>query len=145
MRNLILITDGGDNASLPEAAAEDAGRQGITIFTVGLGDPDGVHIPDPKHPGQYITYKGTEVRSGLNEDILRKIAGATPHGRYIPARTGSMDLGSLYSQLRQRIENEEDETAKAMIWQEWYQAILLPAIILLIIEALIGDRRRLSG
>ena len=143
-RNLILITDGGDNTSLPVPAAQEAGERGITIFTVGLGNPDGVRIPDPDHEGQFITYEGSQVRSRLDEDILRQIALATPHGMYIPARTGSLDLGSLYSQLMRRIDSDSLKKGQALVWQEWYQAFLLPVILLLVIEGVIRERRRIQ-
>jgi len=42
---LVLITDGEDHDSEPLKAAEEARREGIVIYTVGIGSGKGVPIP----------------------------------------------------------------------------------------------------
>ena len=42
---IVLISDGEDLSGKARAAAEEAKKKGIVIFTVGLGDPQGASIP----------------------------------------------------------------------------------------------------
>jgi len=138
-KDIILITDGDDQDSFPVEAAEQAARAHVRIHTVGLGDPDGTRIPDPS--GGFIKYNGQVVRSGLNADLLREIAAATPGGVYIPVGTGTMDLGELYRKVIATSEKTEQESKRAKIWQEWYQFFLGIGIVLLSVEWFISERK----
>jgi Ca-activated chloride channel family protein len=138
-RDIILITDGEDHGSMPKNAAEEAAKHGIRIHTVGLGSPDGTRIPIGG--GQYLQYNTAYVRSKLDEKLLREIAAATL-GTYIPVRTGTMDLGQLYKQVIATAAKREEESRRATVWSEWYQSSLLVALALLVIESLIGERRK---
>ena len=47
-RDLILITAGGDHASLPVEAARRAGQEQVRLLAIGLGDEGNQrHIPIP--------------------------------------------------------------------------------------------------
>ena len=138
-RDIILITDGEDHGSMPIEAAEEAAKHGIRIHTVGLGSPDGTRVPISG--GQYLRYNDEYVRSRLDEKLLREIAAATL-GTCIPVRTGTMDLGQLYSQVIATAAKREEESRRATVYSEWYQSFLLVALSLLVIESLIGERRK---
>lgn len=138
-RDIIVITDGEDHGSMPVQAAEEAARHGIRIHTVGLGSPDGTRVPIDV--GQYLRYKDEYVRSRLDEKLLREIAAATL-GTYIPVRTGTMDLGQLYEQVITTAAKREEESRRATVYSEWYQSFLFVALASLVIESLIGERRK---
>ena len=140
-RDIILITDGEDHGSMPEKAAEEASRHGIRIHTVGLGSPDGTRIPAPGPGGRYIRYNNEDVRSRLDEKSLRETAAATL-GTYIPVQTATMDLGQLYERVIATAAKREEQSRRATVWSEWYQSFLVAAMALLIIESLIGERRK---
>ncbi len=140
-RDIILITDGEDHGSMPVQAAEEAAKHGIRIHTVGLGSPDGTRVPLSGADGGYLQYHNEYVRSRLGEKVLREIAAATL-GTYTPVRTGTMDLGQLYEQVIATAARKEEESRRATIWSEWYQSFLLVALALLVIESLIGERRK---
>ena len=140
-RDIILITDGEDHDTMPEKAAEEAAKHGIHIHTVGLGSPSGTRIPVPGSLGEYVRYEGEYHRSSLNEKKLREIAAATV-GTYIPVRTGSMDLGQLYEQVIATAEKKEEESRRATVWSEWFQSFLLVALVLLVVESMIGEVRK---
>ena len=138
-RDIILITDGEDHGSMPVQAAEEAAKHGIRIHTVGLGNPDGTRVPIAG--GQYLRYNNEYVRSKLDEKLLREIAAATL-GTHIPVRTGTMDLGQLYEQVIATAAKREEESRRATVYSEWYQSFLLVALALLVIESLLGERRK---
>lgn len=96
----VLITDGEDQDSFPLEAAAVAAERGVRIFTVGIGDPNvGARIPIDGEPAgasrRYVTHDGKEVLSRMDEGLLQAVARET-RGAYVPARTGTYDLGDVY-------------------------------------------------
>jgi len=134
-KDLILITDGDDQDSFPVEAAQEAVREGVRIFTVGLGSPEGVTLSG-------VEYRGRPVVSGLNEDLLREIAFTHPEGKYLPVRTGTGDLGELYRAAIATAEAREEASRETRIFEEWYQAPVAIALALLAAEWFVSERRR---
>ncbi|MBN2534912.1 MAG: VWA domain-containing protein [Spirochaetales bacterium] len=149
-KDIILITDGEDDDSFPEEAAEAAGEKGIRILAFGLGDEnEGTRIPVTDENGRrtYMTYKDKEgntqlVISRLGADTLRKMVNMTPGGRYLNVATGNFDLGKIYQDLIASAEKKELESSTITRYEEQYQFLLFPGFVLLIIEMFIGIRRR---
>ena len=139
-RDIILITDGEDHESFPLEAAETAKKRGIRIHTVGLGDPDGANIP-LRRDGTYnlLKYKDRTVSSKLDETTLKKIAEIT-QGVFIPVRTHLADLAELYRDYIAVSEKHEMESKESKVWSELFQFFLGIAIVLLIVESLLGER-----
>ncbi len=78
---MVLITDGEDHSTGLDEALADAQKQGLKIFTVGIGTADGDLIPVTDASGNTVTYKkdksGKTVVSRLGETTLMKIASST--------------------------------------------------------------------
>ncbi len=140
-RDVILITDGEDHESFPIQAAEDAAKRGIKIHTVGLGDPDGTTIPI-RRSGTYslLKYQDETVKTRLDETTLKKIAEITK-GIFIPVRTHRVDLADLYHNHIAVADKREAESMESKVWSELFQFFLGIAIIFLMAEALLGERR----
>jgi len=140
-RDIILITDGEDHKSFPIEAAESAAKLGIRIHTVGLGDPDGSNIP-LRDNNSYTLLKLDDrvVTTKLDESTLVKIAEIT-QGVFIPVRTGLVDLGELYRSTIAISEKREMESKENKIWQELFQFFLGFAILALMAEGLLGERK----
>jgi Ca-activated chloride channel family protein len=144
-KDIILITDGEDHDSFPLEAAEEAGRRGIRIIAVGLGDENqGKRIPvtDEKGNRTFLTYQGREVWSKLDAATLRKMVNATPGGRYLNVATGTIDLGDVYHKLIAGEEKREIESKTVRLYEEKFQIFLAFALFLLTVEMVVGDRRR---
>ena len=145
-KDIILITDGDDHESFPETAAEKAGQQGIRIITIGMGDENqGSRIPITDETGQktFLKYEGQEVWSKLGGDTLRKIAYATAEGKYLAVEPGTtLDLGQIYEDLIASAQKRELESLATMKYDEKFQVFLALAIILIICEALISERKK---
>ena len=141
-RDIILITDGEDHESFPIEAAEKAAQRGIKIHTVGLGDPDGANIPIHQS-GSYnlLKHNNETVRTKLDEKSLKKIAEITK-GIFIPVRTDLVDLADLYQRHIATAEKREVESKKSRIWSELFQFFLGIAILLIVIEYLLGEQRK---
>ncbi|PYJ14195.1 MAG: hypothetical protein DME94_09790, partial [Verrucomicrobia bacterium] len=100
-RALIIFTDGeelsGDAVNAAKAAAAD---DGVRIFTVGVGTPQGSLIPVTGDDGQTAFVKdpaGQVVKSKLDENRLREIAEATG-GFYVHLENGPRTMQQLQSE-----------------------------------------------
>jgi len=119
-KDIILITDGEDHDSFPVEAAGEAGRRGVRIIAVGLGDgAQGKRIPvtDERGNRSFLTYEGREVWSRLDAETLRKIVNATPGGRYLNVSTGTIDLGAVYANLIAGEEKREIESLTVKLYE----------------------------
>jgi Ca-activated chloride channel family protein len=142
-KDLILISDGEDQGSYPEVAASVAGEQGVRILAIGLGDEvKGSRIPVEGEGGQrtYLAAGGGEVWTRLMPMTLRKMALATPGGRYLHAATGTFDLGSLYRGLIEGEKGRDFGPVEITRYQEKFQVFLLAALLLLAAESLLPER-----
>jgi Ca-activated chloride channel family protein len=145
-RDLILITDGEDHDSFPVEAAQKAAGEGIRIIAIGLGDEkEGSRIPITGPDGQktFLKYQGQEVWSKLDADTLRKVASATDGGRYIGVEPGTtLDLGDIYEKLVASAQKHQTESAMMTEYDEGFQIFLSAAVLLLICEVLISERKK---
>lgn len=141
---IILITDGEDHTGAALAAAEEAKLAGIRIFTIGIGRDEGSPIPAPG--GGFRRDRRREIiLSRLDETTLQKIALDTS-GRYVRSVTGDVDLEQIYSQgIKATLEDQELGSKRQKRWEERYQWILAVALIALMVEPLISERRRRKG
>ena len=139
---ILLISDGGDLAGAALEAAREAGRRGIPIFTVGIGDTAGATIPQDDGTGA-VTYNGQTVQTCLEEKALIDIARESG-GRYVPfgtAGTAQTTLGAIFRQhLRQVAAREQQERVEHR-YIERYQWFLLPALLLLLLAAALSRGR----
>jgi Ca-activated chloride channel homolog len=143
-RDIILITDGGDQESFPVEAARDAGKRGIRLIAIGLGDEnEGRRIPITNQSGErtFLTYQGREVWSKLDADTLRRMVNATPGGRYLNVSTGAIDLGDVYTKLIGSAQKRALEEQTTERYEEKFQIFLAAAFLLLCAEAIVKERR----
>lgn len=139
-RDVVLITDGGDQGSLPLQAAGELGALGARIIAVGLGDEiTGQPIPDAGSDEGYLQYEGRPVLTTLDGQALRELAGVTPGGRYVNVATGTFDLGALYVQLIASADRRLLESTEREVFQERFQPFLAAALALLALEFLLPD------
>ena len=136
-RVIILITDGEDHEGNVMQAAERAAEQGIRIFTIGIGTPEGAPI---QIGGEFIKDdKGEMVVSKLGEPLLEKIAQATD-GAYIRSTNQSIGLDEIV----RTINNMEKGDLAALRFEEFneqFQYLIGAALVLLLLEFLLLDRR----
>jgi Ca-activated chloride channel family protein len=147
-KDVILISDGEDQDSFPAEAAAAAAEQGVRIIAIGLGDDtSGSRIPivDASGERRYLTYGGREVWTRLEAETMRRIALATPGGRYLHAATGSFDLGAIYRELITGSEGRDLGPVEITRHQERFQVFLGAAFALLVAQWLLRDRGRRSG
>ena len=148
-KDIILITDGEEHEgyeSFPVQAAEKAGKEGIRIIAIGLGDDQtGSRIPviGPNGEKTFLKYKGQEVWSKLDSKTLAEIALASNGGKYLAVRPGeTLDLGRIYAELIESAEKRELESTTMTTYDEKFQIFVALALMLLIAEVLVSERRK---
>lgn len=141
-KDVILITDGEDHDSYPVEAAETAAQQGITVHTVGIGDPSGARIPVMTDGRRgFLEHDGEPVMSKLGESTLRTIALETG-GAYVPAGTKAFSLDEVYEEKIAKKEGRETEQKTLERRTNRYQWVLVVAFVLLAVEPLVSERKR---
>ena len=144
-KDIILITDGEDQDSFPVEAAKEAGERGIRLIAIGLGDEkEGQRIPVVNEKGErlFLRHGDQEVWTRLDADTLRKMVDATPGGRYLNVATGTFDLGAIYRDLLADAEKRTLESLKINRYEEKFQIFLGAAILLLLAEMALSERKR---
>lgn len=141
---LILITDGEDHVKDPVETAKEAAKEGIVIYTVGIGSVQGVPIPLYDQRGAQTGFKkdrnGEVVMTKLDEVSLEKIALETG-GKYYRASPGQAELDRIYDDIA-AMEKKELASQKFAQYEDRFQIVLGLAIALLILEGLLSERRR---
>jgi Ca-activated chloride channel family protein len=141
---ILLLTDGEETESKPLEAADEAAKLAIKIFAVGIGSRSGELVPELGENEQaagYIKDKdGKYVTSRLDEDLLAQIAGKTGGG-YLRADAQHFGVEAIEGALA-RLKRTENETRLVKQYDEIYEYLLSPALLLLLFEACMGDRRR---
>lgn len=136
-RVMILITDGETHDRGALEAAEAAADRGITIFTIGIGSPEGAPI---KINNDFIKdERGEMVVSRLNEELLQAIA-EKGNGGYIRATNAEFGLSEIVEEI-EKMEKTERSTLRFDEYNEQFYWLLWIALALLLIEGLLLDRR----
>jgi Ca-activated chloride channel family protein len=140
-RAILLITDGEDHSGEALAAAEEAAKQEVKIFTIGIGHEEGSPIP-AAGGGFRRDRNGEIILSKLDEPTLQQIALDTG-GRYVRSVTGDMDLEQIYSQgIKATLQDQELGSRRRRHWHGRFQWLLAVALAALMIEPLVAERSR---
>ena len=136
-RVMILITDGEAHDAAALEVAKRAAEQGIRIFAIGIGTPEGAPI---KIEGNFIKDENDEmVVSRLNEQMLQQIAEMT-HGGYIRASNVAFGLDEIVSEIN-KIEQGELTALRFEEYNEQFVWVIAVAAALLLLESLLLARR----
>ena len=133
---IVVITDGENHEDDAVGEAARAVEQGIKVYTVGLGDPNGV--PLPLRPGSTAKRRdqaGQVVVSKLNEKLLMDIA-REGEGAYIPGDR----INSLVDEL-DKLEKAEVTSRVFSEFAERFPYFAGFALLFLVLEFFIRSRK----
>jgi Ca-activated chloride channel family protein len=143
-RILVLLTDGEDLEGSALDAARAAAKNGLKIFTVGVGSTSGELIPVEDEAGGTKFMKdvsGQFVKSRLDETTLKQIAEATG-AMYQPLGRQAQGLETIYSQGLAKFTRHELTSRMQKVYLERFQWPLALGLLCLVLEPLVGIRRR---
>ncbi len=144
---LILITDGEDHEGDPVKVAKEAAKEGIIIYTIGIGSPQGVPIPVYDRNGNEVGFmkdrNGNVVTTKLDMATLQKIAFVT-NGKYYMATSGQSELEKIYGEIN-KMEKKELSARKFSQYEDRYQIFALIGLIFVLLEFFLPVRTRKGG
>ena len=136
---IIVITDGEDHEGGALEAAEEARKKGMSVYVLGVGSTQGAPIPIPGTGDYMKDNTGNTVMSALNEEMCRQVAQAGG-GVYIHVENNSAAQQQLDNEL-DKLSKKETSTTVYSDFDEQFQAFGILALLLLILEICIFDRR----
>nr|WP_298004567.1 VWA domain-containing protein [uncultured Flavobacterium sp.] len=139
---MILISDGEDHGDGISNAVAMAKDKGIKIITIGVGTPEGGQIPI-KQNGRIAGYKkdvdGSTVITKLNDETLKEIAQKTGGTFMYGSKTD--EVLQIVDQTLQKVEKTDFESQQIADFQSQFQWFIGLALLLLIIDSLVLERR----
>ncbi len=149
-KDIVLITDGEDQGSYADQAAQKAAEMGVRIIAIGIGSElEGALVPSEEGNSQkFIEHDGRKVHSRMDSSTLASIASAASAaagengggGVFLNVGTGTMDLDRVYHDLIGSAERKETETKSNVTYRELFPYFLGLAAICLAVEPLVGGR-----
>ena len=142
---LVLVTDGEGHEGDALKAAKDAADEGVIIFTIGVGTPDGFTVPiRDTDTGQLIENlrdrSGRPVFTRLERGTLQKIAASTG-GAYYESSGASLDLEHLRETIAS-METRELSGRQSRKPIERYPHFVGLALLALVLDLLLAERKR---
>ena len=141
-RAIILITDGENHEDDAVAVAKRAKEEGIQVLVVGIGKPEGSPIPVAGTNNFMKDRQGNVVVSRLNEDMCREIAQAGG-GIYVRCDNSNTATKAIQKEL-DKLATQEIETTTYTDYNEQFQSFALIALLLLVIDFFIFNRKNKS-
>ena len=136
---IVVITDGEDHEGGAVEAAQAAKDNGMRVYVLGVGSVNGAPMPIPGTGDYMKDNTGSTVMSTLNEDMCKQVAQAGG-GAYIHVENNSAAQEQLDNEL-DKLAKKETSTTIYSEFDEQFQAFGVLAILLLILEICILDRR----
>lgn len=139
---IILITDGENHEDDAINQARKSRKEDITVYTIGMGLPEGAPIPVYKGDRQVGFKKdrnGNTVVTRLNESLLKQLADAG-EGSYVRANNVQAGLKQVFDEIS-KLEKKKIEARVFSDYEDRFQYFLGAALLLLILELLIPSRK----
>jgi Ca-activated chloride channel family protein len=143
-RAIVLVSDGEETVPDALAAADEAAKEGVRIYTIGVGTTEGDLIPirEDGHPMEYVKDPdGAVVKSRLDETLLKQLALKT-QGIYVRSVAGDFGMDTVYDKGIAQLKHKEVSEKLQRRFYERFQWPLGLALLLLAIEMFLSDRRR---
>lgn len=139
-RAIIVLTDGENHEDDAIAAANLAVKNGINVFVVGMGKPEGAPIPVGNSSVSFKRDKdGNVVVTKLNEEVAAQIATAGK-GVYVRADNSGSAIKVLKQELG-KLTTDSYEDKVYTQYNEQFQSFAIFALILMILEFFIFARK----
>ncbi len=140
---LVIITDGEDTEGDAMVPADDAGKKGVLIYTIGMGSSAGAPIPIYDASGRQVDFKkdraGNVVLTKLDETALEKIA-TLGNGKYFRATNSQDELDAIYKEVN-ALQKSEFGSKQFTEFEDQFQYFIGAAIVLLLIELSLSDKK----
>ncbi|MDB5232816.1 MAG: hypothetical protein JWN76_3621 [Chitinophagaceae bacterium] len=138
---IILITDGEDHDPNITDTLQSLYDQGIIVYTIGVGTPEGSPIIEPGTNELKKDNNGQTVISKLNEDELKLIAQKTG-GSYARLDDAAIVTQNILKHVNQMEGRTFGNAGSQKVYASFYPYFLALALLLLVIETFIPETKR---
>jgi Ca-activated chloride channel family protein len=139
-KSILLISDGEDHEEGALKTAGQLAQEGVVIFTIGMGSPQGSAIIDDATNQLKTDLQGNTVITKLNEEALMKIA-EEGNGKYQLFQNTDAVVNNLVRELSSL--DERKVTDDSLVKYESYSPyFLLAALFLLLGELFISENKQ---
>jgi len=142
-RAIVVLTDGEDHEPGALDAAKEAAKDGIKVYTLGLGSAEGelLRTSDPYGNPVFVRDEsGNVVKSRLNEELLREVADAG--GGFYLSMQDPQAMRTLYDRGLGLLPKGDFAGGKVRQARERFQWPLALVAAFLIFEFLLSEQRR---
>lgn len=139
---IIIITDGENHDEGALEAVTEAANQGIRVFTIGLGLPEGAPIPVYRNgtvAGFRKDRSGSTVITRLDESMLMQIADIGK-GVYVRASNSQIGLNKIFDEIKRLEENTYDVKSYSD-YEDRFQYFIAIALVLMFLNFIINERK----
>ena len=142
-----------DQGKAAQEAASEASKAGVYVFAVAVGTRVGEPIPivneDGSHAGYQKDSAGKPVYSQLNIDLLNQLVQLGDPEAKTADRVfefdGQSDTASAVVEQLDTLQKSAMQASMRHTSNEKFQYFLFPALLLLLLELLLTERRKLRG
>tara|TARA_B100000809_G_scaffold266892_2_gene332635 strand:- start:8045 stop:9091 length:1047 start_codon:yes stop_codon:yes gene_type:complete len=139
---LVIISDGEDHETNTIALAEDIAKDGIKVYTVGVGSEKGAPIPI-KVNGSLTGYKkdrkGEVVITQRHADILQEVADKA-NGIYVDGNRTEKPVKSLIKVVS-NAQKHEFETKQFSDYKDQFQWFVAIGLLFILIDTLLHEKK----
>ena len=128
-KDIILISDGGDQGELLDKAIETVNEKQARLMLIGMGDEkNGAPIPTIDGNG-YMMYEGREVLTKLESETMLYLSEQCKNAVYLPLGTKQMNLARIYRQISEQQLAQELSKNAIQVPLERFKVFLYLALI----------------
>lgn len=139
---LVIISDGEDHSEDVLTAAEEVAKEGIKIYTIGVGTEKGARIPI-KRNGRLMGYKqdskGNTVITKRNTEILKEIA-AKSNGKYIDGNKTNYVV-KFMKEILNNMDKYSFETKQYAAYKDQFQWFLALGLLFLLLDVFLLEKK----
>jgi Ca-activated chloride channel homolog len=144
-RVILMISDGEDQGEPYTNSLQSLARDGVFIFTVGIGTASGGRIPLYERGtndliGYHRDRDGREVVTRLETETLREIAN-TGNGNYFEISSSTAGIDPFLSRLDD-LQRGEFTTEEYADYVNRYQILVLTGLVLFIVGLMVPEYRK---
>ena len=139
-KSVILISDGEDHDEQAITVTKTLKENGVMVNTIGIGSTEGSVIIDPETGASKKDQSGNTVITRLNETVLQEVAKES-NGVYIKLDNADAAVKQIMDKLS-TIEQRSVQDAAYINYKSFFQWFIAAALLLLIAELFIPERKK---
>jgi len=140
-KTAILITDGEDHDNTALDAVKKLSEKGVILHTIGVGSVEGVPIKESTTNDYKRDENGQTIISKLNEPLLQSLAQSSG-GNYYQLKNVNVVANDLFTEINGMNKKSIHSSGGYVQYQSFYFIFVSIAILLLLVEFFMSEKKR---